>query len=177
MSATADAMLIPKSGVSSRYSTQLQGHKGLVCARLLSRAIGGELEGKRGCRDRTIAHMESWVYKVRTLIAVPLSRAQKSSNFINVKQKPEEPFEHFVARVTEAVSQTDLIVKQLAFENATPTCQTLIQPVRKTGELSAYVRTFAEVAPSYIQGLTIAGALQGQTDTGVLKNMRGNQAN
>ena len=43
--------------------------------RLLSRATGRELEGKRDCRDRTGAHMGSWACKARTLTTAPLRRA------------------------------------------------------------------------------------------------------
>ena len=56
----------PQSGASSRSPTQVQGPKALGCPRLLSRATGRELEGKRGCRDRTGAHMGSRVCKART---------------------------------------------------------------------------------------------------------------
>ena len=60
---------------SSRSPTWVQGPKVLGHLRLLSQATGRELEGKRGFRDRTDAHMGSWACKARTLTTVPPCRA------------------------------------------------------------------------------------------------------
>ena len=57
----------PKPGASSVSPTRVQGPKALGHPQLLSRATGRELEGKRGCGDRTDAHMGSRVCKARTL--------------------------------------------------------------------------------------------------------------
>ena len=49
----------PKPGASSGSPTQVQGPKALGHPQLLSQATGRDLEGKRGCRDRTGAQMGS----------------------------------------------------------------------------------------------------------------------
>jgi hypothetical protein len=48
-----------------------------------------------------------------------------------------EPFEAFTARLTEAVERMDpnseskhTVLKQLTFENATPTCQSLLRTLK-----------------------------------------------
>ena len=68
----------PKPGASSRSPTWVQGPKALGHPRLPSRATGRELDGKRGCRDRTGTHMGSQVCKARTLTTAPLRWAQVS---------------------------------------------------------------------------------------------------
>ena len=56
----------PKLGVSFGSPTRVQGPKALGHPRLLSQSTGRELEGKRGCWDRTGAHMGSRACKART---------------------------------------------------------------------------------------------------------------
>ena len=50
-------------------------------------------------------------------------------SFSNIKQKPEEPYEDFISRFMEGVRRVipndeaaDILIKQLAFENANSTC-------------------------------------------------------
>lgn len=90
----------------------------------------------------------------------------------NVKQRPKEPFVEFIARLTQAVERVvpspearDIILKQLAFENVSPTCQSLLRTMKKSGSTSDYTKACAEVSPSYLQGVAIADASQGQTTT------------
>ena len=56
----------PKPGASSGSPMWVQVPKALGRPRLLSQATGRELEGKRGCWDRTGAHMGSRACKART---------------------------------------------------------------------------------------------------------------
>ncbi|XP_030897680.1 endogenous retrovirus group K member 5 Gag polyprotein-like [Leptonychotes weddellii] len=102
----------------------------------------------------------------------------KTIGLSNIKQSPEEPYQDFLAKIIDAVEKTipndeaaQTIIKQLAFENANATCQTLIRPIRKTGTLNDFVKVCSEVTPSYLQGIAIAAALQGQTSTQFLANI------
>ena len=61
-----------------------------------------------------------------------------------------------------------VLAKQLAYENANSACQAALRPYRKKGGLSDYVRIYADIGPSYIQGITLAAALQGKTVKEVL---------
>ena len=60
------------------------------------------------------------------------------------------------------------MAKQLAYENANSACQAALRPYRKKGGLSDYVRICADIGPSYVQGITLAAALQRQTVKEVL---------
>ena len=60
----------------------------------------------------------------------------------NIKQGPDERYEDFVARLKTAVERTikstepaEIVLKQLAYENANSTCQALLRPVRSKGSL------------------------------------------
>ena len=55
------------------------------------------------------------------------------------------------------------MAKQLAYENANSACQAALRPYRKKGGLSDYVLICADISPSYVQGITLAAALQGKT--------------
>ncbi|XP_054436370.1 endogenous retrovirus group K member 6 Gag polyprotein-like [Pteronotus mesoamericanus] len=92
-----------------------------------------------------------------------------------IKQGPDEHFQDFVSRLLQAVVRVindgeagTLLVKQLAFENANTACQTLLRPFQKKGSLEDYIRLCANVGPSYVQGMTLAAALQGTTLEGVI---------
>ena len=61
-----------------------------------------------------------------------------------------------------------VLAKQLAYENANLACQAALRPYRKKGGLSDYVRICANIGPSYVQGITLAVALQGKTVKEVL---------
>ena len=61
-----------------------------------------------------------------------------------------------------------VLAKQLAYENANLACQAALRPYRKKGGLSDYVLICADIGPSYVQGITLAAALQGKTVKKVL---------
>ena len=61
-----------------------------------------------------------------------------------------------------------VLAKQLAYENANSACQAALRPYRKRGGLSDYVQICADISPSYVQGITLAMALQGKTVKEVL---------
>ena len=71
----------PKPGASSGSPTRVQCPKALGCPRLLLQDTGSELEGKRGCWDRTGAHMGSRTCNARTLTTAPLPGSDLSSFF------------------------------------------------------------------------------------------------
>ena len=59
----------------------------------------------------------------------------KLSTLNNIKQGPDEKYEEFVARLKTAVERTikstdpaEIVLKQLAYENASSTCQALLRP-------------------------------------------------
>ena len=126
---------------------------------------------KQALTKVTAAAMRAWK-------CLPAGSAN-TQGLANIKQKPEEPFEEFVARLTEAVERMvlsseakDIVLKQLAFENATPTCQSLLKTIKKSGNISDFIKACSEVTPSYLQGVAIAAALQGQTTTQFLNNQK-----
>ena len=70
----------------------------------------------------------------------------------NIKQGPDERYEDFVARLKTAVERTikstepaEIVLKQLAYENANSTYQALLRPVRSKGNLWTYIQTCQEV--------------------------------
>lgn len=68
-------------------------------------------------------------------------------------------------RVILSLDARDIILKQLAFQNVSPTCQSLLRQIRKSGSISDYIKASAEVSPSYLQGVAKATVLQRQTST------------
>lgn len=64
----------------------------------------------------------------------------KGTTLSGVRQSNEELYQTLVSRLEEAISRmlppsegTDILVKQLAWENANSLCQDLIRPIRKSG--------------------------------------------
>ncbi|XP_055293591.1 endogenous retrovirus group K member 10 Gag polyprotein-like [Moschus berezovskii] len=101
--------------------------------------------------------------------------ANKTEDLSKIRQGPDEPYQDFVARLLEAVGKLMadeqagmVLTKQLAYENANSACQAALRPYRKKGVLSDYIRICADIGPSYMQGITLAAALQGKSIKEVL---------
>ena len=95
---------------------------------------------------------------------------ESTSSFSNIKQKPEEPYEDFVSRLIEGIHRVipsdeaaGILVKQLAFENANSTCQAILRPIKKSGEIGDYIKQCADVGPAIMRGIVIAAAIKGSS--------------
>lgn len=104
----------------------------------------------------------------------------KSTVLSGIRQKHDESYESFVARLEEAVSRmlppsegTDILMKQLAWENASTLCRDLIRPIRKTGSLQDYIKACIDASPAVIQGIAYAAAMKGQKFGAYIKNTYG----
>lgn len=51
----------------------------------------------------------------------------------------------------------------MAFENANAACQAALRPWKGRATLNDYIKLCADIGPGYIQGITLAAALKGQT--------------
>lgn len=58
--------------------------------------------------------------------------------------------------MSRIVFDSDIILKQLAYENANKPCQTAL---RKTASLSDFIRICADIGPAYVQGAALGTAL------------------
>ena len=84
----------------------------------------------------------------------------KLSTLSNIKQGTDEKYEDFMARLKTAVERTikstepaEIVLKQLAYENANSTFQALLRPVRSKGSLWTYIQTCQEVGTSFMREL------------------------
>ena len=109
---------------------------------------------------------------------------ESTSSFSNIKQKPEKPYEDFISRLTEAVCSVlsnseaaGILIKQLAFENANSTCQAILRPIKKSGQLIDYIRQCADVGPSMMQGVAIAAAIKGNSYQQAVQSFFSNKNN
>ena len=100
---------------------------------------------------------------------------KKTEDLSKNRQGPDEPYQDFVARLLEAIGKVIgdeqagmVLAKQLAYKNANSPCQAALRPYRKKGGLSDYVQICADIGPSYVQGITLATALQKKTVKKVL---------
>ncbi|XP_017657712.1 endogenous retrovirus group K member 5 Gag polyprotein-like [Nannospalax galili] len=95
------------------------------------------------------------------------AKGDSGVSLTSIKQGPDEPFADFVHLLSTAATRLfgsikggiELILKQLAFENAIPTCQAAIRPHKKKTNLDGYMRLCTEIGSSYQQGLAMAAAL------------------
>lgn len=92
-----------------------------------------------------------------------------TKEYVNVQQRPGE-----ICRVYYHINRgggnksseaRDIILQQLAFENAMPTCQSLMRTTKKSGNISNFIKAYTEVTPSCLEAVDIAAKLQGQTVT------------
>ena len=101
--------------------------------------------------------------------------SNKTEDLSKIDQGPDEPHQDFVACLLEAVGKLMadeqagmVLTKQLAYENVNSACQAALRPYRKKGGLSDYICICADIGPSYMQGITLAAALQGKNIKGIL---------
>ena len=95
---------------------------------------------------------------------------ESNSALSNIKQKSKEPYEDFASWLSEAVQRiisdseaAGILTKQLAFENANSTCQAILHPLKKSGEVGDFIRQCANVGPAMMQGIAIAAAIKGDS--------------
>nr|KAF6378828.1 hypothetical protein mMyoMyo1_009725 [Myotis myotis] len=77
--------------------------------------------------------------------------AGETTTLTEVKQKVEEPYQDFLSRLMQAVKSVinnqepaDILINQLAFENANNTCQALLRPIRRTGTINDFIKQCAD---------------------------------
>lgn len=86
-----------------------------------------------------------------------------------IKQANEETYQSLFARLEEAINRmvppsegTEILLKQLAWENANTLCQDLIRPIRKTGAIQDYIKACIDASPAIVQGMDYAAAMKGE---------------
>lgn len=111
--------------------------------------------------------------------AIPPPSA-KTTVLAGIRQKQEEAYEEFIARLEEAIQRmlppsegTEMLLKQLAWENANTLCQDLIRPIRKTGSIQDYIRACIDATPVVVQGMAYAAAMKGQPLKSYIKQTYG----
>ncbi|XP_054553975.1 endogenous retrovirus group K member 5 Gag polyprotein-like isoform X1 [Talpa occidentalis] len=97
------------------------------------------------------------------------SSEHKPTNLTDIHQRQDEMYQDFVARLETALEKVlppsgarDLLIKQLAWENANSLCRKLIRPIRKTGTLQDYIKICLGASPAVVQGIAYAAAMKGQ---------------
>lgn len=104
----------------------------------------------------------------------------KKTVLAGIKQGNEEPYESFVSRLEEAIHRmmphgegSEMLLRQLAWENANTLCQDLIRPIRKTGGIQDYVKACIDASPAVVQGMAYAAAMKGQKYSAFVKQTYG----
>ena len=102
----------------------------------------------------------------------------KGTTLSGVRQGNEETYQSFISRLEEAVFRmmppsegTEILLKQLAWENANALCQDLIRPIRKTGTVQDYVKACVDASPAVVQGMAYAAAMKGENTAPMLKRL------
>lgn len=108
----------------------------------------------------------------------------KGTTLSGIRQSNEEPYQTFVSRSEEAISRmlppsegTDILLKQLAWENANSLCQDLIRPIRKSGSLHDYIMACMDASPAVVQGMAYAAVMEGQQFGAFVKQTYGGGKN
>lgn len=103
------------------------------------------------------------------------SSKEQTEELSNIRQGPDELFQDFVSRLMQASNRligdseaAQIIIKQLAFENANAICKAAIRPFKKQSNVADYIQICSDIGQSYTQGMALAAALQGKTINDVL---------
>lgn len=88
-------------------------------------------------------------------------------------------FKHMMAsrglKVSESTTREffEILLKQLAWENANALCQDLIRPIRKTGTVQDYVKACVDASPAVVQGMAYAAAMKEEELSAYIKKTYG----
>ena len=130
-------------------NNQKYGPKYIVKSMLTGTNEFGALKDQMGLDKITLNQVTACTLAVWQLLP---EGKESTSSFLNIKQKPEEPYEYFMSRHTEAVHRVisnfeaaGILIRQLAFENANSTCQAILCPIKKSGQTVDYIRQCADV--------------------------------
>lgn len=84
------------------------------------------------------------------------TRGEDSVSLTRIQQGLEEPFQSFMARLQQVTSRTlgssyseGLLITQLAFENANPTCRAVLLLHKGQIDLSRCIRLCADIRPTF----------------------------
>jgi hypothetical protein len=78
-----------------------------------------------------------------------------------------------VGRMLPPSEGTDVLIKQLAWENVNTLCQDLNRPIRKTNSLQDYIKACVDASPAVIQGIAYASARKGKKFGAYVRNTYG----
>jgi hypothetical protein len=94
------------------------------------------------------------------------AKGDPGGSLVSIRQDPDELYQNFVGRLLIAASRIlgdsdtgSPFIMQLAYENANAVCCAAIQPHKGQTDLVGYIHLYAEIGPSYNQGLAFAAAL------------------
>lgn len=114
---------------------------------------------------------------INAWLSLPPS-ANKATPLTYIKQGSQEAYEDFVVRLIQTVKRVilneeaaDILTKQLAFENANEACRALLRLIGKEGTLNDFVKQCADFTPAFIQGVTMAAALKGESSLQCIQAM------
>ena len=73
-------------------------------------------------------------------------------SFVKITQGHEEEYTQFIGKLKDAVEKSirdetlqNIILKQLAFENANEKCRCVLRPIRETGSLMEYLKACRDI--------------------------------
>ena len=73
-------------------------------------------------------------------------------SFVKIIQGHEEEYSQFIGKLKDAIEKSikdvtlqNIILKQLAFENANEKCQSMLRPIQETGSLMEYLKVCKDI--------------------------------
>ena len=88
-----------------------------------------------------------WIKEVAIRAWAKIDSATSDGSFVKILQGPTEEYAHFISKLKEAIdcslkdaSLREIILKQLAFNNANEDCQAIIRPIRGQGGVMEYLK-------------------------------------
>jgi hypothetical protein len=95
------------------------------------------------------------------------TKGDKTNEIIKILQGPGEPFQDFVAQLLHHMGGTvgdpewgNILVKQLASENANKHCKDALRPYRKKASLQDMIQLCSDIREGYVQGMALEATLK-----------------
>ena len=97
--------------------------------------------------DNITPQMLHFIREISCRAWAKVDNVYSDGSFVKITQGHEEKYAQFIGKLKDAIEKSirdetlqNIILKQLAFENANEECQSMLRPIRETGSLMEYLK-------------------------------------
>ena len=102
--------------------------------------------------DNITPQMLHFIREISCRAWAKVDNVNSDGSFVKITQGHEEEYAQFIGKLKDAIEKSirdetlqNIILKQLAFENASEECQSVLRPIRETGSPMEYLKAYRDI--------------------------------